>query len=460
MPKVSARCTAGAVLLVLTAACGLQDREPAAPPDEARGERSQVASTPPAAAAATPAASEAPGPRRPGIALTPAAATPPARTAGAPPAASARPSPQDGSGTTTGIDPKSKTIRIAVHTRAAGASGARKYWQQSGPGGGPRLVNGFRIVLDVVDDGGNSRQAVRDCQSASQRALLLVSDADTDPLTACASSPVLRRSSTPYLSLGRTETGLSELPHYAALSGTYRQQSPWLVQMARDHGLLSRRWAVVVSDRADLAPVRESIVGELQRVKASGRDGAFSAERDVHQTSGTASDCVAVGGALRSGRYGTVYVLGLSPLLLAQCVGQHPTAVWTGPGPSYATQAVADLLCRSGGGGVQGYFLHPTPDLQTAQRRAEGAPALADEAEVAMWGAMQTLEQALLQPRGPLTREGFLAALRQGGTRGGLLPPTSYARRGPFGGTAAHGNRITCDGGRGGVVRTVGRYPT
>lgn len=466
MVLASTRARAAACLLAasaLSTACGLQDGgrsvaaagpSPVSAAVSATTPEPVQTSTPDVVAAATAAAP-------PAAAASTGPAAPPARvastTAGRAPRPSPRSTPSRRSGTTTGIDLAANTITVALHTSGGGAAGARKYWEQSGPGGGPRLVRGFRVRVEVLDDDANSRSALRACSAAAKRAFLIVSQADIDQLHACAQGQVLRSQRVPYLSWGRTETGLDDLPHYFATSLTLRQQSSAGVLMARENRFLDGRWAVLIADRPDLEPVRASVVAQLQQAKVQGRAGAFDPEQDVFVTERAANNCEAVAEQLRTGRYGAVYVLGLPPLLLAQCVRGHPTAVYTGPGPSYATQPVAALLCQATLGRFSGYFLHPVPDLRTAQRMATGAPQLEDDAEVTAWASMQLLEQALLLPRQSLTRETFLDALARGGTSGGLLPPTSYDGRTRFGGTAAYGNRISCAGGQA-SISTVGRY--
>lgn len=463
LPLRAAACLVAAS--TLTAACGLQDR-PRPGSGTAEGAAADVADAP----AATPEPTQAPAPVVPvavpaavpstaapvaAAAASPAATRPAPRVPPAAPDREASPSPQPA--TTTGIDPAARTISIALHSSGQGAAGATKYWDQGGPDGGPRLVRGFRVRVEVLDGTANSQSAVRACNAAGRRVFLIVSDADIDQVAACAQSSVLRRGGVPYLALGRTETGLGRLAHYFATSLTYRQQSSALVAMAREQRFLDARWAVLVREGSELEPVRDSAVAQLQAAGARGRAGAFDPERDVLVVEHPASSCESVAQELRAGGYGAVYVLGLPPLLLAQCVQGHPDAVYTGPGPSYATQPLAELMCQATGRRFRGYFLHPVPDPRTAQREAQGAPAPADDAEVRTWAAMQMLEQALLLPEEPLSRETFTAALAGNGTRGGVLPATSYAGRTRFGGTAAYGNRISC-GREKALVTTVGRY--
>ena len=398
--------------------------------------------TPSAAASAQPSPSP--------VAATPsAAAEPSASPAGSPRSAPAPTTAAGAPGSTVGVDDADKTLRIAVHGSSAGAAGSRKYWDASGPDGGPRRVLGYRVVVDHVDG------AAPDCESAARSAFALVSVADAEATTACARSRVLRRDGVPYLALGSADTGLGG-PNHFATSLTYRQQAPLVVRMARDNGFLENTWAVVVvGDDQSTTDARDSIVEALVGAKVSGRSGAFDETRDVYVMERTASNCVEVGAQLRNGGYGSVYFVGAPPLLHGQCVNQYPTAVYTGVGATPETAAV-DPTCRGGGDQYRGFYLNPTPDLQKARSLATGAPALT-EGEVPGWAAMQVLEQALTLVEGPLGRASFTRALAGAGTAGGVLNPTSYSGRTQFGGTAAYANRITCAGGRA-AITTIGTY--
>lgn len=364
-------------------------------------------------------------------------------------------SPSSAPGGTVGIDSANKTLRVALHGPSAGVAGARKYWDASGPDGGPRRVLGYRIVVEHLDDQHGSGGASPDCERAARTAFALVSVAGAEQTRSCARSRLLQRDGVPYIALGGADTGLGGPNHFAS-SLTYRQQAPLIVRMARDNGFLNNKWAVVVvGNDPSLADARASIVEALTGADVTGRSGAFDEARDVYAMERSARDCVSVGNQLRQGDYGSVYFVGASPLLYAQCVNQHPSAIYSGVGPTPETAAV-EPTCRGGSAQYRGFYLNPTPDPQMARSLAKGAPALADD-EIPGWAAMQMLEQALTLVRGPLGRASFTRALASGGTAGGVLNPTAYRGRTHFGGTAAYANRIDCSGGRA-AVTTVATY--
>lgn len=373
--------------------------------------------------------------------------------------------PQPGVGNTTGIDFKNKTIKIVLHGPLTGAgvpqnsfkSGGPKYWEQSGPNGGPRLIlGGFRVIAEAVDDKYNAQDALRACNSAAKTAFLIMGGAGTDQIQACAQSPVLARGNVPYLSAGVTEAGLDGRQNYFATSLTYRQQSPLVIRAARDNKYLDKKWAVVITGTPNFRDARESIVSELQKAGAKGRLGAFNPDNDVYLTEKAPSNCQTLGNQLRAGGYESIYFLG-QPLFFGQCAGLYPEATYTGPGPSFGIQSVADLACRGSAGRYKGFYLHPAPDKATAQAKAKGAPTFTDDIEGGIWGAMQGLEAAFNLVKGPLSRESFIQAVAAGSIPAGVSPGASFNGQTRFGGTAALLNQVTCNGGTG-VVKTIATY--
>ena len=373
--------------------------------------------------------------------------------------------PVKGQGNTTGIDFESKTITIVVHGPLTGAgvpqesfkTGGPKYWEQSGPKGGPRLLWGeWKVKVVAVDDKYNAQDALRACNSAAKSAFAIFGGAGTDQIQACAQSQVLRRGNVPYLSSGVTESGLGSLPNYFAGSMTYKQQSPLVIRAAKEKGFMNKKWAIVITGTPNFADARDSFAAELIKNGAKGSSGAFNKDKDIILTEKAPRDCLTVGNQLRSGGYEAVYFLG-QPLFFGQCVNQYPTATYTGPGPSFGIQSVADLACRGGAGGFKGFYLHPSPDKAMAQKAAAGAPAFTDDIEAGIWGGMQQLEQAFNLIKGPVNRESFIAALAKSGTPGGVLQPSVFGGKTRFGGTGAFLNQITCSG-TSGVIKTVATY--
>ncbi|MBK5305993.1 MAG: hypothetical protein JJD92_04815 [Frankiaceae bacterium] len=375
--------------------------------------------------------------------------------------------PVQGQGTTTGIDFEKKTIKIILHGPLTGAgvpqesfrTGGPKYWEKSGPNGGPRLIGGFRVIAEAVDDKYNAQDALRACNAAAKTAFLIMGGAGTDQIQACGQSQVLRRGNVPYLSAGVTETGLGSVSNYFATSLTYKQQSPLVIRAAREQGYLNKKWAIVITGTPNFADARESMTAELKKAGVQGKAGPFG-DGDIYLTEKTPRDCSDVGIKLRSGGYETVYFLG-QPLFFGQCVAQWPSATYTGPGPSFGIQSVADLACRGGASQYHAYYLHPAPDKAASQiearKFAKDTPDFTDDIESGIWGGMQGLEQAFNLVKGPLSRESFIAALAAAGVPGGVTNPAVYNGGSRFGGTGAYLNKITCNADKG-VIKTIANY--
>jgi branched-chain amino acid transport system substrate-binding protein len=362
-------------------------------------------------------------------------------------------------GTTTGIDFDKKTVKVTLHGPLTGAgvpqssfrSGTPKYWQNK------KLKNGFTVIAEAVDDKYNAPDALRACNAAARESFLIVGGAGTDQIQACAQSQVLRRGNVPYLSSGVTEAGLGKLPNYFATSLTYKQQGALVPQLARDNKFLNEKWAVVITEGPNFADARQSIVEALSKAGVEGKSGKFNANNDVYLTAKAPSNCSTLAGQLRN-VYTRIYFLG-QPSFFISCVstiGYTPTyqPVYTGVGPSFGIQSVGRLACTNTGGQYKGFFLHPSPGLDTAAKRAPGV-SFQDDIEYGIYGAMQQLEQAFNAVPGKLTREKFIAANRQGGVQGGILNPAVF-RGQVFGGTAAFGLQTDC--GNDGRTKTLKTY--
>lgn len=363
----------------------------------------------------------------------------------------AAPAPGD-NGTTTGIDFDKKVIKIALHGPLTGAgvpqesfrTGAPKYWK------GRKLANGFSVEATAIDDKYNAPDALRACNAAAKEYFLIMGGAGTDQIQACAQSQVLRRGNVPYLSAGVTESGLGSLPNYFATSLTYKQQGPLVVKMAKENGFFNGKWAVVITEGPNFADARESIVAAL---KSNGAQ--FDPSKDVYLTDKAPRDCSAVGTSVRSGGpYNAIYFLG-QPAFFAQCVGvigSGPT--YTGPGPSFGINTVANLACGAAQGQYKGFYLHPATGLDQAAKRAPGV-SFQDDIEYQIYGAMQGLEKAFNLVQGKLTREKFIAALRDGAIPEGIAPGATFKGGARFGGTAAYALKADCSVRQ---YKTVKRY--
>lgn len=354
----------------------------------------------------------------------------------------------DEKGTTTGIDFDKKVIKIALHGPLTGAgvpqdsfrSGTPKYWNE-GPGGQPRkLKNGFTVEAVAIDDKYNAPDALRACNAAAKQYFLIVGGAGADQIQACAQSQVLTRGNVPYLSAGVTENGLGKLPNYFATSPTYREQSPMIVQMAKDNNFFSGKWAIVITEGPNFADALNSMKTELQKAGAK-----FNPSSDVFLTDKSPSNCSAIGNQVRAGAYNTIYFLG-QPAFFAQCVGViGPGPTYTGPGPAFATNSIVNLACSSSGNQYKGFYLHPGSGLDQAGQRAKGVQ-FKDDIEYLIYAAMAQIENAFNQVPGNLTREKFISTLRNSAIPDLISPGASYKGGVRFGGKASFALQAKCGG--------------
>jgi hypothetical protein len=279
---------------------------------------------------------------------------------------------------------------------------------------------------------------------------LVVGGAGTDQIQACAQQPKIQRGGVPYLSAGVTEAGLGNLKNYFATSLTYKQQGPLVVKMARDNGFLQGQWAVVATEGANFQDAVDGIKGAL------GQAGVKFKEIRPPKVP---SNCSEFARQIKAEpRPTTIYFLG-QPAFFAQCVQAinepgiyEPT--YTGVGPSFGINSVANLACAAAAGRYKGFFLHPATGIDQAARRAPGV-RFEDDIEYQIYGAMQGLEAAFNKVQGNLTREKFIAALASSAIPDGIAPGAVYNGGSRFGGTKAFALKADC-GSR--TYTTVGEY--
>jgi hypothetical protein len=314
-------------------------------------------------------------------------------------------------------------------------TGTPKYWKTH------KLANGFSVEAVAIDDKYNAPDALRACNAAAKEYFLIVGGAGTDQIQACAQSQVLRRGNVPYLSAGVTEAGLGALPNYFATSLTYKQQGPLVVEMAKKNGYFGGTWGVIITEGPNFADARQSIVDAL---KANG--AKFDPNKDIYPTDKAPRDCASLGSTVRGKNYGVLYFLG-QPAFFAQCVkviGGGP--VYTGPGPSFGINTVANLACSAAQPEkYKGFYLHPATGLDQAAKRAPGVQ-FKDDIEYGIYAAMAGLEYAFNLVQGKMTREKFIAALRNAAIPDLISPGADFRGGARFGGKAAFGLKSSCGG--------------
>ena len=365
-------------------------------------------------------------------------------------------------GTKTGVT--ADEIRIGIHAPLTGASplpsesfqrGARNYWLT-------RKVFGRKVTVEVLDDTYKPSGAVRVCQEMARRDFIVVGGAGTDQIQACGRDRTLQRANTPYLSAGVTENGLRGVPNYFAISTSYKDQAPLVIQSATIQQFLTKansagekKWAVVLSETPNFTDAKQAIEAQL---KSKGVDYKYFGVPKA----GSDSDAISLARELRTYNAPVVYILGQPTFflkVLAQ-TGSTYTPTWTGVGISFGINQVHTAACGATQNRYDGRFLSPYPGLDKAPKAfldADGGRAK-DDIELTLWGLSELLEQALLTTKGNLTRENFIASMATASLPGGTYPGVKYTPSNHFGGTKMWQLKSNCGGSPNQYV-TVGSAP-
>lgn len=132
------------------------------------------------------------------------------------------------------------TIVIGLHAPLSGAApiegkafekGKDLYWKWLEEAEGRKVFGTHDVEVIFEDDRYTPSTAVQKCNDMSKQAFLLIGGAGTDQINACANFADPRQ--IPYLSPGVQEAGLSNRQSYFAVSMTYAQQMPLLVQLLK-----------------------------------------------------------------------------------------------------------------------------------------------------------------------------------------------------------------------------------
>ncbi|HVE64614.1 MAG TPA: ABC transporter substrate-binding protein [Mycobacteriales bacterium] len=349
-------------------------------------------------------------------------------------------------GSTVGIT--DSEIRIGIHAPLSGASplpqesfetGKELYWKG-------KTVFGRKIVTEVLDDTYKPSGAVRVCQEMARRDFIVLGGAGTDQIQACARDRSLQRTKTPYLSAGVTENGLAAIPTYFALSLTYPQQAPLVIENARRQDFLLKKnasgeskWAVVISDTPNFKDAQSSMEAALTAAELPYKTFLTS-------KSPSNADATSLANELRAYNAPVVYFLGQPTFFInvvANTSNSLYTPVWTGVGPSMALNAVANVACPSSGNRYDGRFLHPYQGFDKAPPEFLKAGGI-DDIQLSLWLSAEILHQQLLSTKGVLTREAFMAGLEGSTYSSNGLPFVKITKTDHFGGLAAFSLKSDC----------------
>ena len=369
-------------------------------------------------------------------------------------------------GTTTGVT--NSTINIGLHAPLTGTgtpfpnssfrAGAGTFWQQPG-----HTVCGRKVQVEFQDDTYTPAGARNVCSQMAKRDFFVVGGGGTDQIQACATDPEIQRGGVPYLSAGVTDNGLTGLSNYFAVSLTYAQQGTLVLQNAKNQGIANPSPSKVASDNIKGKNAEWAIVTGSSPNFAGARDGiekALSAagipykNYPVDQNGNYQAAATQFGQQLALNGFKTIFVDAAPGYFVFMTGGYYGANVsaanWVGPGVTYTEVTVAQYICSSSKGAINGhaYFLSPAPGLDHATADFKKAYNNSyDDIEWALWGLSEELWALLKDASANLTRENFIASSEHAQIpSSGIYPPVDFAHHGGhFGGTGAWVQKVNCN---------------
>ena len=372
----------------------------------------------------------------------------------------------DASGTDTPAGPGDRTgvtdstIRIGIHAPVTGAAAIPQqsferavgvYFDAVNRAGG---INGRKVEVLFRDDGFDPNKARTECKRLAEQdeVFLLVGGGGADQIDACARYAA--SVGVPYISGGVHETrpGLGSLAvdTYFAVTLTYEQQIPLLVQLAKSKDLAGEDVALVVADNDSLNNFYDKAAAAL----GSGVGDRLVLKRRIPKN--TTSDAPSVGTSICSSGAGVVVWNASPSTLLNVSKAMACTVTFIGPGLTNGLNIVADVGCPNLDDAL---FYSPFPGLDVMRRDNAFVSAYRqknnaepDDIGAAIYGLEKLVGAMLVATGKDLSRESFQATIAQRKKfETGVFPPTSFTSR--FGGTAMHLLRADCGAGEFVTVR-------
>lgn len=348
-------------------------------------------------------------------------------------------------------------IVIGLHAPVTGASplpqetfetGKDIYWKFLADSD-PDSLGGREARVVFRDDEFNPQTAVQVCREMVEEegAFILVGGGGADQITACAQYAA--ENDIPYFSAGVNEDGLAELSTYYAVSLTYAQQAPLLVNLIEQLG--AERVGVVVSDTPSFQDGHDAFV-----------DAANEAGLDVvvdDNINKTASEAEALSEvqSLESANADVVYILTSPTVYLSLASGarnQGYEPMFVGPGITSGLNTVTQFGCPNV---ANGQFFSPFPELDVIDEldpdyipayEEFGGGAEPDDIGIALWGLNKTIALMLEATigAGDLGRAELMNTIEEGEEfASGVYPPVTYTPDDHFGGTGAQLLKADCD---------------
>lgn len=359
-------------------------------------------------------------------------------------------------------------IVIGVHAPVTGAApvpqqsfekGIDVYWQFINEQGG---LFGKKVRIVFENDNFDPRTAVAKCKKmvTEDNAFMLIGGAGADQITACAQ--YANSIGVPYLSAGVNEEGLAGVRAYFALSVTYAQQSPLLVQMTQKR-FAGQKFGIATADSGSFNDAHASINRAAQ---AAGLDIVYNKRIPK---SASANQALGIAAEMSSSGAEVVYFLSSPTTFLnvaAAAAGQNYRPQWIGPGLTSGLNTVAQIGCQASNSVDKAIFFSPFPQLDVIDqldpdyRRAyrEYAGGEPDDLALALWGLNKTLHQMFLAAGEGVTRQSMVQTLESGKAfKTNVYPPLQYSPQDHFGANAVHVLQADCASS---TYKTIGQFVT
>jgi branched-chain amino acid transport system substrate-binding protein len=351
-----------------------------------------------------------------------------------------------GPGTTTGVTPT--TIKIGLHAPLTGAAplkaesfarGKDMYWEK-GNQGKPVEIFGRQVEVVFQDDQYNPSHARAVCaQMAEQQGVfLLVGGGGTDQIQACGAYAASK--AVPYVSVGTTEVGLTRLPNYYAVTMSYADQVPLLVQYMKA-SQASLGWN---GDPARVAAVitNSPNFDDAASVFGQSLPGATMIRPEKNERGTTMAGRLCTG-TLKN--FDVVFPLTAPTYFLEVAGSSKCNPQYVGVGISMGLNQVAGVGCQTGGM-ANARFFSPAPAFVDSDkydpvfRQAGGL----DDVEWLLWGLWKSIHQLLVQAGQNLTREGFIQSSATAKIKRTVFPEAAYSPTNHFGAKQVNVLRADC----------------
>ena len=357
-------------------------------------------------------------------------------------------------------------IKIGIHAPVTGAApipqnsfdiGKDVYWQFINAQGG---VFGRNVKVVFEDDQFDPRTAVAKCKKmvTEDKVFMLIGGGGADQITACAQ--YANSVGVPYLSAGVNEEGLVGVRAYFAISESYSQQSPQLVQMTKKR-FAGKKFGIAVADSGSFNDAFASI---NKAAKDGGLDVVYS-ERIPKNAS--QNQALAIAANMSSSGAEVMYFLSSPTTFLniaAQAAGQNYRPQWIGPGLTSGLNTVANIGCRAANSVDKAIFFSPFPQLDVidqldpqfrpAYRKYAGQEP--DDLGLALWGLNKTVHQMFNAAKETMSRQSFVQTLEAGTAfKTNVYPSLQFSAQNHLGASTVHVLQADCSTA---TYKTIGQF--